>query len=245
MKYFLVYNCNFCGSKKIRFDVLATTMHKENYHHQIHWEAFSQCSHCKKGCVLVIQRGNNFRDLYPQDYYSFDSNLCLNEKTNINDHFQVKKILVPPNKGQIICPQFVPENIKYIFTEATQCLAMDCFVASGAMFRLCLDLATKDLLQTWLEENQTSVQQPNKDQRNKLANRIDFLIDQEKIPKRLKDLAHCIRHDGNDSAHDGTTGEDEALDCLDFTEALLTEIYTLPAQIKDAEKRRQERRSKS
>ena len=33
--------------------------------------------------------------------------------------------------------------------------------------------------------------------------------------------------------HDGTTGEDEALDCLDFTEALLNETYTLPAQINE------------
>lgn len=122
---------------------------------------------------------------------------------------------------------------------------MDCFVASGSMFRLCLDLVTKNLLEKCLEENQTSEQQPNKEQRNKLANRIDFLIDQDKIPKRLQELAHCIRHDGNDSAHDGNTGEEEALDCLDFTEALLTEIYTLTAQINEANKRRLERRAKS
>lgn len=112
------------------------------------------------------------------------------------------------------------------------------------MFRLCLDLVTKDLLDKWLEENQTSDQQPNKEQKNKLANRIDFLIAQDKIPKRLKELAHCIRHDGNDSAHDGTTGEDEALDCLDFTEALLIEIYTMPEKINKSSRRRSERRAK-
>ena len=121
---------------------------------------------------------------------------------------------------------------------------MNCFVASGSMFRLCLDLVTKDLLEKWLEENHASEQQPNKDQRNKLANRIDFLIAQDKIPKRLQELAHCIRHDGNDSAHDGTTGENEALDCLDFAEALLTEIYTIPEKINESGRRRLERRAK-
>lgn len=61
----------------------------------------------------------------------------------------------------------------------------------------------------------------------------------------MSKLAHCIRDDGNDSAHDGNTGESEALDCLDFTEALLKEVYTFPAQIQEAEKRRLERREKS
>ncbi|WP_349927414.1 DUF4145 domain-containing protein [Acinetobacter sp. A1-4-2] len=158
---------------------------------------------------------------------------------------RISGIISPPLKQLYICPAYVPDNIKSIFDEATKCLSMNCFVASGSMFRLCLDLVTKDLLEKWLEEHQTSEQQPNKDQRNKLAYRIDFLIEQEKIPKRLKELAHCIRHDGNDSAHDGNTGEDEALDCLDFTEALLTEIYTLPAQINEANRRRNERRAKS
>lgn len=245
MKHFLVYNCNFCGSKNIRFDVFATTKHKAN-HSRVHWEAFSQCSHCKRGCVFILERGSSFRSLFDHEYIdSYDINLCNNPKTNISDHFRISKVLIPPAKEQIICPLYVPNNIEDIFNEATKCLSMSCFVASGAMFRLCLDLVTKNLLENWLEENQTCEQQPNKDQRNKLANRIDFLIDQDKIPKRLKELAHCIRHDGNDSAHDGNTGEDEALDCLDFTEALLTEIYTLPSQINEANRRRNERRAKS
>lgn len=243
MKHFLVYNCNYCGSNKIQFDVLATTVQK--IHSRDYWEAFCQCSHCKKGSILLLEEGSNFRELKDRIYTGSYPNLCATEHTNINDHFQVNRLLIPPNKNQMMCPQFVPTNIKNIFDEATKCLAMSCFVASGSMFRLCLDLVTKDLLEKWLEENQTSEQQPNKEQRNKLANRIDFLIDQDKIPKRLKDLAHCIRHDGNDSAHDGTTGEDEALDCLDFTEALLTETYTLPAQINEASRRRLERRAKS
>lgn len=122
---------------------------------------------------------------------------------------------------------------------------MNCFVASSSMFRLCLDLVTKDLLEKWLEENNESQIQSNHKQRTKLADRIDFLIDQKIISRRLEELAHSIRHDGNDSAHDGNTGEDEALDCLDFTEALLTEVYMLPEQINEANKRRLERRNKS
>lgn len=250
MKHFLVYNCNFCNSNNIRMDVLTTTLHSyKSYGHDVfYWQAFCTCSKCKNGMIFRIDADyEKIRDDLNLDYSDGESfkkqkNLCLLEKSNINDHVRVKGLIISPPKQQNTCPNHVPETIKNIFNEATECLSMNCFVASGSMFRLCLDLVTKDLLERWLEENTSSDQQPNKEQRNKLANRIDFLIIQDKIPKRLKDLAHCIRHDGNDSAHDGNTGEEEALDCLDFTEALLTEIYTLPEQIREAEKRRQARR---
>lgn len=253
MNHFLVYNCNFCNSHNIRLDVLKTTMNTyHTFYNQIYyWQAFCQCSNCKNGMILHLEPDKTKIDndiiLKHQEKREITLmlDLCSLSYTNINDHVYIKGLITPPLKQQNICPLYVPEDIKNIYDEATKCLSMDCFVASGSMFRLCLDLVTKDLLEKWLEEHQTTEQQPNKEQRNKLANRIDFLIDQDKIPKRLKELAHCIRHDGNDSAHDGNTGEDEALDCLDFTEALLTEIYTLPAQINEANRRRNERRAKS
>lgn len=253
MKHFLVYNCNFCNSQKIRLDVLKTTINTyQSWQNLIsYWQAFCQCSNCKKGMILHLESDEKKIDddiyLNPKEKREINLiiDLCALSYTNINDHVYIRGLITPPLKQQNICPLHVPEDIKNIYDEATKCLSMDCFVASGSMFRLCLDLVTKNLLEKYLEENQTSEQQPNKEQRNKLANRIDFLIDQDKIPKRLQELAHCIRHDGNDSAHDGNTGEEEALDCLDFTEALLTEIYTLPAQINEANKRRLERRAKS
>ncbi|MHA3052183.1 DUF4145 domain-containing protein [Acinetobacter sp. ANC 4640] len=245
MKHFLVHNCNFCGAKNIRFDVLTTTIHQSSHDSSsTYWQAFCQCSHCKKGCVLAIHGGLNFHILNRITHIESYPNLCLSDKTNISDHFKVFKIIIPPNKEQVECPKYVPENIKNIFDEATKCLSVDCFVASGAMFRLCLDLVSKDLLEKWQRGNQSNSNQPNKDQKNKLYDRIDFLILNGIISIRLKELAHCIRLDGNDSAHDGSTGESEALDCLDFTEALLTEVYTLPEQINEAKKRREERRAK-
>lgn len=253
MKHFLVHNCNFCNSNNIRLDVLQTTLHSyKSYGSDIfYWQAFCTCSNCKNGMIFKIDADHDkIREdlnLAYADKESFQNkkNLCLLEKSNINDHVRIRGLITPPYKKQNPCPNHVPEIIKNIYDEATTCLSINCFVASGSMFRLCLDLVTKDLLVKWLEENQTSPQQPNKEQRNKLSNRIDFLIEQEQIPKRLKELAHSVRHDGNDSAHDGNTGEAEALDCLDFTKALLTEIYTLPEQINEANRRRLERRAKS
>lgn len=252
MKHFLVYDCNFCGTQKIRFDVLHTIRrHIPMFgtSDQLIWQAFSQCSNCKNSLiftlapdVLAIRKDVNFPY---EGFIESQNDLCVIESTNINDHFKINRVLITPSTKQFICPLHVPQHIKNIFDEATKCLSMDCFIASGSMFRLCLDLITKDLLEKWLEENTESPVQPNKNQKNRLADRIDFLISENKISKGLKELAHCIRDDGNDSVHDGTTGEDEALDCLDFTETLLKEVYTFPAQINEAEKRKHERRAKS
>lgn len=253
MKHFLISNCNFCNSQKTRLDVLKTTMNTYYSWQNIifYWQAFCQCSNCKKAMIFHIEansdkiRNDFLLKQNEKDQLLQTIDLCTFEKTNINDHVNIKSIISPPLKLQNTCPSHVPENIKIIYDEATKCLSMDCFVASGSMFRLCLDLVTKNLLEKWLEKNITSQLQPNKNQRNRLADRIDFLIGENKISKGLSKLAHCIRDDGNDSAHDGNTGESEALDCLDFTEALLKEVYTFPAQIQEAEKRRLERREKS
>ncbi|MEO9303158.1 DUF4145 domain-containing protein [Acinetobacter pittii] len=42
----------------------------------------------------------------------------------------------------------------------------------------------------------------------------------------LEELSRCIKDDGNDAAHDGTIGETEANDLLDFTYELLERVYT-------------------
>jgi hypothetical protein len=51
-----------------------------------------------------------------------------------------------------------------------------------------------------------------------------------------------VREDGNDGAHDGTLGKEDAEDLLDFTTALLERIYTEPERLRLAQERREKRR---
>lgn len=111
------------------------------------------------------------------------------------------------------------------------------------MFRLCLDITTKELLDNWINNNQTADPQPNSAQKSKLFNRIEFLIEKNVIPPDLKDFAHHIRLDGNDAAHDGSTEKDEAEDLLDFSELFLERIYTNQKQLELAQARRLARRN--
>ena len=58
----------------------------------------------------------------------------------------------------------------------------------------------------------------------------------------LFQLSQCVRDDGNDGAHAGTLGNEDAEDLLDFTTALLERLVSEPEKIKRAEQRRTERR---
>jgi hypothetical protein len=60
----------------------------------------------------------------------------------------------------------------------------------------------------------------------------------------LRELASCVREDGNDGAHAGTLSKEDAEDLLDFTCALLERLITEPKRLELAEARRNERRKK-
>ncbi len=45
-----------------------------------------------------------------------------------------------------LAPEHLPKDVKTAFDEGASCMASGCFNAGAAMFRLCLDLATKPML---------------------------------------------------------------------------------------------------
>ncbi|WP_227470217.1 DUF4145 domain-containing protein [Massilia sp. YMA4] len=133
-------------------------------------------------------------------------------------------------------PEYLPNNIKAIFEEGASCLAANCFNAAATMFRLCIDLATKSMMPP------VPADLPSKIRRN-LGLRLPWLFDNGKLPEALRELADCIKEDGNDGAHEGTLGRLDAEDVRDFTYVLLQRIYTEPAQLGLAKERRNARRA--
>ncbi len=105
------------------------------------------------------------------------------------------------------------------------------------MFRLALDVATRGLLPS------NDAEGLNDRTRRFLHPRLDWLFKHQKLPERLKRLASVVKADGNDGAHDGTIDRKTAEDLIDFAEALLTEIFTMPKNIEMAEARRKKRKS--
>ncbi len=139
-------------------------------------------------------------------------------------------------------PEHLPAEIEAAFKEGAACYSIGCYNAAGTMFRLCLDFASAPLLP---DASNTAVAQPTKYQRFNLGARLAWLFDQSILPAVVKDLASCIREDGNDGAHAGTLTHAEADDILDFTSVLLERLFTEPKKLELAEQRRLQRRKQT
>lgn len=226
-------DCPRCKAKHTTFDVWAACVQSDadidGIDHQYLIEAFLQCRHCDGTSIVqcitfkesVVESLHRITDLWP--YLE-------------RDDVSVIKFLTLADVNAEQAPQHLPKKIEAVFVEGSKCIATGCYNAAGAMFRLCLDLASKTLLPPDSSNEITSRQ------RKYLADRMDWLFEQKHWPESLRELATCIRHDGNDGAHDGDLGADEAHDLLEFTSLMLEKIYTEPEKIRISQKRRQERK---
>lgn len=230
----LVENCPRCGAGQSTFDMLAEnflTIAPGTWVYK--YECYGVCRNCSRGTTFILeifdyQNATAFR----QEAKTWRSNVHL------NDHFQVIGYVSVKDRLTHTPPDHIPEDISAIFQEGAACLSIECHNAAGAMFRLALDMATKTLLPAEGGEGG-----PNRNQRNRLFDRMAYLFDANLLPRALEDLAQCIREDGNDAAHDGTLAKADAEDLLDFSKVLLERIYTEPARLELARQRRMERRA--
>jgi len=221
-----VANCPRCRASKTTFDVLSTAHVGTQYSWQRFYEAFCLCRHCSRTTTFVIALKN------PRD----EDNPPETIPGNINDYFEPDGYISLKHVGATEPPDHVPPDLAKIFKEATKCVAVQCWNAGGAMFRLCVDMATEQLLPKEDVEGLTAFIRKN------LGPRLEWLFENNKLPAEIAGLSDCIREDGNDAAHRGALGKGDAEDLLDFTVALLERLFTEPERLKLAELRRQERR---
>jgi len=120
-------------------------------------------------------------------------------------------------------------------------MTIGCYNAAATMFRLCLDLATKSLLEKTIEKSNHE-KKPNDRAIKSLGLRLSWLFGEGAISEDLRDLSTCIKDDGNDGAHEGTLSKVDAEDILDFTVNLLERLYTGPQNLEIAKQRRESRR---
>lgn len=135
-------------------------------------------------------------------------------------------------------PEFVPPEINDAFIEGAKCMSIGCYNAAATMFRLCLDFATKELLP---ENDDDGL---NQKIRRSLGLRMEWLFKRNILPESLKELAECVKNDGNDGAHQGILDQTAALDLQDFAETLLERLYTEKERLRLAKVRRAERHKK-
>lgn len=229
----LIADCPRCKATRTTFDVMGKNPINQRFGHvswQHNLEIFSICRHCNNGTIFVVMLDNYavLEAILRKEYWN---------NKNINDDFKIKTYISIKDFSSLSPPEDLPDKVKKAFVEGADCLSIQAYNAAAAMFRLSIDLATKDYLPT--DESEGC---PTRRQRRELAARLDWLFESHKIPADLRDLAACVREDGNDGVHDGSLDQHEAEDLADFAGALLTRIYTEPARIEHARQRREARR---
>lgn len=227
-----VNDCPRCGAKKITFDIAGDVVVGTIGPLTYIFETLSLCRACDRTTIFVMH------GTVESSSHSWSSGSLARPTGALFSGIKVMGHVSIANEVTIPPPDFVPADVEACFKEGTACLAIQCFNAAGAMFRLVLDLATKNLLPPEGAENG-----PNRNQRNRIFDRLTYLFETGILPHSLEDLAVCVREDGNDAAHDGTLAKADAEDLLDFSRLLLERIYTEPARLAAAKLRRDERRA--
>lgn len=227
----LTSDCPRCGVKHTTFSVLADVVVGQKHGWQNFYEAFCLCRACRRGIIFLLsnsQPGTAF-------CVGKDKEISL-YAGSLNGLFGVDRYISVADRVIESPPEYLPAPISDAFIEGAKCISIECFNASAAMFRLCLDFATGDLL-----PKDDSQKPPAKVCRS-LGLRILWLLDQGILPEAFRELSTCIKEDGNDGAHAGNLSKAEADDIQDFTFVLLERLYTEPERLRLATERRRARR---
>ena len=231
----LIADCPRCGAKSITFDVSAEVFTGQSYGWQNHFEVFCVCRHCHKPTIFGIKM---LGDVYQGGEFITGEKL-RSHRGALNDLFSVKGYVSLKDESRVSPPEFLSDELADSFREGATCLAVQCYNAAATMFRLCVDIVTRPLLP---DPEDQGAKQPNSKVRRDLGLRLQWLFDNKLLDPSLKELAKCIREDGNDGAHVGNLSKDDAEDILDFTTALLERLVTEPERLRQAEARRHARR---
>jgi hypothetical protein len=233
----LVADCPRCGSKSITFDVMAQVFCFREHGWQNWFEIFCVCRRCHRPTIFLV----GLKDPAAGKEFSQKDALADYPHT-LNEFLEIRRFVSLRDNVPVKPPEHLSKEIENAFTEGAACLSIECYNAAATMFRLCVDLATKPLLPAVDSADQNK---PNGRQRRDLGLRLPWLFENGLLPSDLRELAHCIKEEGNDGAHAGTLTKEDVEDLLDFTVQLLERLITVPKNLELAEKRRQDRRSRS
>lgn len=223
----LVTDCPRCRACKITFECTAEKLIAVDYGWMADYEAFCTCRQCGKSSIFVLRLKNS------------DHKGALPSRVSdatLNLYFEIRGVVSIKDTAAVSPPDHLPREIEAQFREGAACLAIGCHNAAAAMFRLCLDTSTRELLPSEDEA------QPGAATRRSLGLRLQWLLENGRLDRSLEELSHCIKEDGNDGAHVGSLSEQDALDVLDFTVEVLERLYTTPKRLDLAKQRRAERR---
>lgn len=237
----LKVDCPRCGVKAVTADMAeAVVLSKDIAGHANRWEAAGRCRRCHLGAIYKLSRREDhvarmalvaIEGLLMRQVGNWDALVTCDGYVGLIDNADVN------------VPMHLPDDVRIAYREALVCIQVRCPNAAASMLRLSLDLATKKKLGE-VRDGLPDEAIPKVVQ-DRLANRIQWLIEHRHIPLRLEGLANEVRLSGNDGAHDGSLTMHDVLDLRDFAEAVLEDMFTAAGRLAEAEARRKARRAEA
>jgi hypothetical protein len=136
----LVADCPRCASKKITFEATNAVQTDTEYSWKRWWEVFAICRHCVRPTIFVVSQRAIETDKVIEHKGILNLPGVLNHYVDVESYVSIKDIASTPP------PDHLPPEVEAAFREGSACLAIGCYNAAAAMFRLSLDLATGPLL---------------------------------------------------------------------------------------------------
>jgi HEPN domain-containing protein len=138
---------------------------------------------------------------------------------DLDNHQYYSSIREYPRKIENKIPEYLPSNINNFFSQAISALRSDNYDSSAMMSRKVLEVSVKTI---------------HPESSGSLYLRIESLEREGLITNDLKEWAHIIREDGNESAHEEQPVTREfAEEILSFTELFLLYVFTMPGMVKE------------
>ena len=226
----MVTDCPRCGAKKATFDVLgqrklvgSEDCPGGSSDPDTLWEVYSICRTCDDATALVA---------HPRGMEALPPGVGILSPKEVPHQYEVVTVADIYTPAGSPPPKHLPSEIDTAFKEGAKCLAVGCPNAAASMLRLCLELAVNPLLPPEVSARRLT-----------LRRKLDWCLDNGKLPEKLRDLSKAVREDGNEAAHGGTVDMTKARDQEDFTIEILTERFTRPEEIRLKLKARETRKA--
>lgn len=230
----LQVDCPRCGAKLMTADV-PISQEIESIGGRRAWEMLCVCRKCRKAAVLRARSTESTSGVLAA-LATFVPHMA---NGSLDDFVESLGPIGPADFVTAELPEHLSPAVHRAYAEAVTSKVAGCPNAAAAMFRLTMDLATKERLSAV----PSTEAQPSSEVRGNLSKRLTWLFDNGHLPQQIKELAKVVRENANDGAHDGDLSMEDANDLHDFSEALLYEIYTVPGRISAINKRRASRRT--
>lgn len=198
----LVADCPRCGATHITFDVVAQVWLRQEYDWRDWYEIFSVCRRCHLPTTFIVAALQNLKEKLNR------GDGLVTHPSGLNEFFGINRFVSLRDHVSTRPPEHLPDPIKNAFNEGAACLSIDCFNAAASMYRLCVDLVTRPLLAACAD---SAKPKPH----DTLGRRLTWMFENKVLPVELRELATCIREDGNDGVHQGTLTKADADDLLD------------------------------